>query len=107
MEGYSVEDKGEGIYFNVYSYNVQPGIEINYATGENHLSGEEIPTTEAPTTQDPDTITYILNTNSKKFHKESSSCGNDIKAENRDTYTGNRQNLIDNMGYSPCGICKP
>jgi len=107
MEGYSVEDKGEGIYFNVYAYNVQPGIEINYATGENWLSGEEIPTTEVPTTQDPDTITYILNTNSKKFHKEGSACGNSVKAENRDTYTGNRQNLIDNMGYSACGTCKP
>ena len=34
MEAYSVEDDGEGICFNVYCYNVQPGININYATGE-------------------------------------------------------------------------
>ena len=34
MEAYSVEDKGEGICFNVYVYNNQPGIEIDYATGE-------------------------------------------------------------------------
>lgn len=39
LEGYSVEDRGEAICFNVYSYNVQPGIEIDYATGENHLAG--------------------------------------------------------------------
>ena len=33
MEAYSVEDKGEGIEFNVYCYNVQPNIELDYATG--------------------------------------------------------------------------
>ncbi len=34
MEGYSVEDKGEGVKFNVYVYNVQEGITIDYKTGE-------------------------------------------------------------------------
>lgn len=34
MEACSVEDKGQGVRFNVYCYNVQPGIEIDYATGE-------------------------------------------------------------------------
>lgn len=33
MEGYSVEDSGEAINFNVYCYNAQPGVEINYSTG--------------------------------------------------------------------------
>ena len=33
MEAYSVEDSGKGICFNVYIYNVQPGIRIDYATG--------------------------------------------------------------------------
>ena len=37
MEAQSVEDDGEGISFNVYVYNVQPGIEIDYASGYNHL----------------------------------------------------------------------
>ena len=37
MEALSVEDKGNGIHFNVYCYNVQPGIIIDYATGENHI----------------------------------------------------------------------
>ena len=105
MMGYSVEDEGEGISFNVYAYNAQPGIEINYATGENWLSGEEMQTTTT-TTQDPNTITYVLNTNSKKFHKHGSACGDDIKAENRQEYTGNRQNLI-NEGYTACGTCRP
>ena len=34
MEAWSVEDKGQGINFNVYCYNVQPGIVIDYAKGE-------------------------------------------------------------------------
>lgn len=34
MEGYSVEDQGEGVCFNIFAYNVQPGIEIDYSTGE-------------------------------------------------------------------------
>lgn len=37
MEAMSVEDGGEGVYFNVYAYNVQPGIGIDYATGDNWL----------------------------------------------------------------------
>ena len=35
MEAYSVEDQGRGVCFHVYCYNVQPGVEIDYATGEN------------------------------------------------------------------------
>lgn len=36
MEAYSVEDRGKGVCFHVFVYNVQPGIVIDYATGENH-----------------------------------------------------------------------
>ena len=37
MEAYSIEDNGEGISFNVFVYNVQPGIIIDYATGDSKL----------------------------------------------------------------------
>ena len=37
IEAKSIEDNGNGICFNVYVYNVQPGIEINYKTGESSL----------------------------------------------------------------------
>ena len=37
MEAFSVEDEGEGVCFNVFVYNVQPGITINYTTGESKL----------------------------------------------------------------------
>ena len=45
MEAWSVEDDGKGVCFNVFCYNVQPGIEIDYATGESkaviELSGTD------------------------------------------------------------------
>lgn len=109
MEAKSVEDDGAGILYNVFVYNVQPGIYINYATGESSLDDsvletvEEIKTTENTTNQE---IDYILNTNSKKIHNISCTSVNKIKDDNRQEYTGNRDELI-SQGYSPCGICKP
>ena len=41
MEALSVEDNGQGIKFNVYVYNVQEGVTIDYRTGENHLTNQE------------------------------------------------------------------
>lgn len=41
MEAKSVEDNGAGILFNVYCYNVQPGVTINYANGESSLDGTD------------------------------------------------------------------
>lgn len=49
MEAYSIEDGGDGICFNVYCYNVQPTITINYATGESSGPKEENAPTEKPT----------------------------------------------------------
>lgn len=40
MEGWSVEDEGRSICFNVFCYNIQPGIKIDYATGDSEESGE-------------------------------------------------------------------
>ncbi len=41
MEAFSVEDAGDGVCYNVFCYNVQPGVEIDYATGENWLAKDE------------------------------------------------------------------
>ena len=38
MEAHSVEDSGRGVSFNVFVYNVQPGIEIDYSTGESWIT---------------------------------------------------------------------
>lgn len=97
MEGWSVEDEGEGICFNVFCYNVQPGVTIDYATGENHLS---------ESSEEEDTETYLLNTNSHKFHLPDCSSISSIKEEYRAEYTGNRSDLI-SQGYEPCKRCNP
>jgi DNA-entry nuclease len=41
MEGYSVEDEGEGICFSIYAYNVQPGIIIDYVNGKSERSNAQ------------------------------------------------------------------
>ena len=101
MEAQSVEDDGEGIMFNVFVYNVQPGIEIDYATGESHAVG-----TTPKQTEDKKENTYILNKNTKKFHIPSCSSAGDISEDNKEIYKGSREDLIQE-GYSPCGRCHP
>lgn len=41
MEGYSVEDQGDGVSFHIFVYNVQPGIRIDYETGDSQLVDEQ------------------------------------------------------------------
>ena len=105
MEALSVEDEGEGILFNVYCYNVQPVVEIDYATGESRLSENPSGNAGGNISEEP-TASYILNTKTHKFHEPSCSSARDMKSENMQEYTGSRQELIDD-GYDPCGICKP
>ncbi len=107
IEAYSVEDNGRGVCFCIYAYNVQPGVEINYYTGQNTAAGEAFPdNTDKNDDGTETTVIYILNTSSKKFHYPDRSCSNNIKAENRKEYSGTREELISD-GYSSCGTCKP
>lgn len=95
MEAESVEDKGEDILFCVYVYNVQPGITIDYLTGESSLTDSE-----------PQGITYVLNTNTKKFHYPFCSSVNQMKDKNKQIYTGSEEDII-SQGYEPCKRCNP
>lgn len=104
MEAKSVEDGGDGVLFNVFCYNAQPGITIDYATGDNWLSDTAANETAAA---DADAEgSYLLNTNSKKFHKPDCSGAKDMNPKNRKEYTGSRKQLIDE-GYTPCKTCNP
>ena len=105
MEGYSVEDDGEGICFNVFVYNVQPQITIDYATGESYYSGNnniDVPDKDTNT----NSATYILNKNTKKIHLPSCYSVDQMKESNKKYYTGDIDDLI-NQGYSPCKNCNP
>ena len=114
MEGYSVEDNGEGICYNVFCYNVQPGVVINYANGDSYA---EVEATEEPVVQDrsmpvpaagetSDEVTYIGNKNTKKFHYPYCSSVSDMKEKNKVPLYGTRDEAIA-QGYSPCGRCHP
>lgn len=105
MEAYSVEDDGDGICFNVFVYNVQPQITIDYATGESHLSNSSSTVTPEKDTQKKE-ATYILNKNTKKIHLPSCYSVDQMKESNKKYYTGDIEDLID-QGYSRCKNCNP
>ena len=96
MEGLSMED--DEVRFCVYVYNCQPGIEIDYATGESRLAGTA--------TVSGEEMHYVLNLSSRKFHLPDCASVDTIREENRQDYTGTREDLIA-QGYTPCGSCKP
>lgn len=184
MEAYSVEDKGKGICFNVFCYNVQPQIEIDYSDGSSKLakgtiasitlnyskytlsvgqsktfvatvspesaksgvtwyssnskvatvsSSGKVTAKKAGTTtitaktsnglkatckvtvtdksvstatSSSKEVTYVLNKNTKKFHKPSCSSVSDMKEKNKEEVTCSRDEVI-NRGYTPCKRCKP
>ena len=127
IEAYSVEDKGKGVSFNVFCYNVQPGIEINYADGSNKLapdadvvadrnsftitggdSGNGSVRSSAGNDASgiPAGTTYVVNKNSGKFHYPACDSVKDMKEKNKEYSTKTRDELI-SEGKSPCGRCHP
>lgn len=136
MEGLSVEDGGRAVRFNVFVYNIEPGIEIDYATGDSHpsdavvevssndainegtegkkgpsngsasrKSGSSQETSSAESSEGVEK-SYVLNTNTRKFHDPSCASADDIAGSNRQDYVGTRDALIAD-GYEPCGRCNP
>ncbi len=96
MEAWSLEDNGDSVCYCVFCYNVQPGVSINYKTGENWSKGD----------QPEQSGTYVLNTLRNKFHRESCDSVKTMNPNNKKIYKGDRQKLIDD-GYTPCGSCNP
>lgn len=110
MEAKSVEDDGAGVCFHVYVYNCQPGVTIDYANGMSALAENEadadIEDNEETSALQGEGTTYILNTNTHKFHYPSCSSVGDMKEKNKQEYQGNREDII-KQGYDPCKRCNP
>jgi len=122
MEAYSVEDSGQGICFNVFCYNAQPGVVIDYATGDNYLDENSDAVILDPYVEDEDTPpdvdrtipdsednqsqTYILNKNTKKIHYPWCSSVEDMAEHNKQEFTGDINEMIE-KGYTPCKRCNP
>ena len=126
MEAESVEDNGAGLLFNVYVYNVQPGVSIDYASGMSEIDGTVIVAAEEPSTKVENTEqvqqteqvvaetpqpvaegnSYVLNTNTKKFHYTWCSSVDEMKPKNREDFTGSRDDVIA-RGFVPCKRCNP
>jgi len=134
MEAESVES--DGLSICRFAYNVQPNIVIDYSNGEScvEVSSEgaessseaflgDIGVSSEETTSEGEyeaergisgevnesrskETTYILNTNTRKFHYPSCSSVSDMKEKNKQEWVGSRDELI-NEGYEPCGRCNP
>lgn len=105
MEAYSIEDDGNGICFNVYCYNVQPGITIDYATGESTgqntgskpvAGSSNSNKTNEEQTPDGDTV-WIPKTGSK-YH-------NNPNCSNMKDPLQISKEEAENRGYEPCKKC--
>lgn len=106
MEAWSVEDDGTGVCFNVYVYNHQPGVVIDYATGESRLATEVEVIAMEKESQETERENYILNTNSMKFHYADCSAVSDMKEKNKQE-TGMLRAMLIIYGYEPCKMCNP
>ena len=73
--------------FNVFAYNAQPGVEIDYATGESRLDGS----LESQGAFDASQYAYVLNVKTKRFHKPDCPSVEDMKAANREGFDGSRE----------------
>lgn len=100
MQARSVEDDGAGVHFNVFCFNVSPGHEINYKTGEVTVVDEEAAAGNSFERG------YVLNTNTMRFHYPSCSSVADMSERNKEFVTTSREELI-RQGYKPCGNCEP
>ena len=127
MEARSVEDDGAGLAFNVWCYNAQPGVAIDYvdgnswedasvgasvnngaaaAGGEAATAPAEEQVSESVALAEAAQSDYVLNTNSMKFHRPTCASIEKMSAKNRQDFHGIRDDVIA-QGYDPCKNCNP
>lgn len=90
--------------FCVFIFNVQPGITIDYSTGENWLTGTDDGTDDPSIL--PEAQNYVINKSNNKFHLPSCRHAESMSDENREEIKAPRSWMIAN-GYEPCGVCNP
>ena len=105
MEARSVEDDGRAVSFNVYCHNVQPGVDIDYATGDNRLA-ERAESGASGADQHAEIADYVINVNTRKFHLPECTAVEDIAEKNKQLFTGSCDDLIE-QGLAPCKKCNP
>ena len=103
LEVLSEEDGGEGIMLNVFIYNVQPGIEIDYSTGESRAMENAQEVIANRNAALPDSA-YVANTKTGKFHYTWCRAAQTM-AERNKYYSDDREELI--QFFEPCKICNP
>lgn len=101
IEAESVEDRGEEIRFNVFCYNVQPGIKIDYLTGNSNFNKDG-----TKETAERESVTYIGNVNSKIFHRSDCESLEKMKRKNKVYFYSNKDKILAD-GYRPCKVCNP
>ena len=121
MEARSVEDDGAGLQFCVWAYNAQPGITIDYADGNSEetpllpSAGESSASesdsasgaaSSASAASSEQVKSYVINTNTGKFHVPGCSSVKKMQDANRQDVESTRSDLIA-QGYEPCQKCNP
>lgn len=137
IEAKSVEDNGGGILFNVYCYNVQPGVGINYENGDSWLDGTTLQNEGSQSSAGSVAGASVGESGSSSSTTGSASSGSDSSAaENSVSDSSNSETMVHitatgkkyhragcrtlkksdtevtldeakSMGLSPCGICNP
>lgn len=123
IEAKSVEDNGAGILFNVYCYNVQPGITIDYLTGDSSL--DETESSQASTDNDSQNTgtSTETTTEASKENETTTSASSDSTVMVHITDTGSKYHRAGcrylksdtevtlekakALGLTPCGSCNP
>lgn len=105
MEAYSIEDDGDGICFNVYCYNVQPGITINYATGDSSGPSSSSTTITSSTEQNNTNDNQVASGKMVWIPKSGSKYHSNSGCSNMKNPSQVTKEEAESRGYEPCKKC--